>query len=66
MRLKTSLALTAVKDKIPNVSNLLQKTNYNSKINEIEKSNVHDHCNKYITTQESYKFTSENFALRLA
>ena len=40
---------------------------YNTTINEIEKKIAkHDHSNKYITTQEFDKLTSENFALRLA
>ena len=40
---------------------------YNTTINEIEKKiTEHDHSNKYITTQEFDKLTSENFASRLA
>ena len=47
-------------------SDLVTKTNYNTKINEIEKKiTVHDH-DKYITTQEFNKLTSENFDARLA
>ena len=39
-------------------SNLVRKTDYNTKINEIEKKNAdHDHSNKYITTQELNKST---------
>ena len=42
-----------------------KKTNYNTKINEIEKKITdHDH-GKYITTQEFNKLTSENFIARL-
>ena len=38
INLATTTALTAVKNKIPNVSNLVKKTDYNTKINEIEKN----------------------------
>ena len=63
--LATNAALTAVENKIPNVSNLVTKTDYNTKINEIEKKITdHDH-DKYITTPEFNKLTAENFAARL-
>ena len=46
-------------------SNLKQKTQYNTKITEIEnKSNDHDHA-KYITTQECKKLTAYHFTARL-
>ena len=46
---------------------LLKKTNYNTKINKIEKENIIDHSHfKYITTPEFNKLTAENFAARLA
>ena len=59
MRLLTSIinlaktaALTTIENKIPNVSNLVKKTDYNTKINEIEKKTTdHDH-GKYITSPE--------------
>ena len=42
-------------------SNLVQKTDYDTKIDEIEKRITdHDHA-KYITTQEFNKLTSEDF-----
>ena len=48
-------------------SNLIKKTDYDTKISEIEKKFTdHDHSNKCITTQEFNKLTSENFAPRLA
>ena len=47
-------------------SNLIKKTVYNTKINEIEKKNDHDHSNMYITTQEFNKLAVENLASRLA
>ena len=47
--------------------NLVKKTDYNTKINEIKKKITnHDHCNKYITTQECNKLTAANFPSRLA
>ena len=49
-----------------NVSNLVKKTDYNTKINEIEKKIAnHNHSNKYITTTEFNKLTSDSFAARL-
>ena len=60
------LQLKAVENKIPNVSNLVKKTGYNTKISEIEnKITDHDH-DKYITSPEFNKLTTENFAGRLA
>ena len=55
--------VTAVENKIPSVSN--QKV-YNPKISEIENkiTTNHDH-DKYITTQELNRLTSENFTARL-
>ena len=44
--------MTAVENKIPNVSSLVKKTDYDTKVNEIEKK-IPDHThNKYITTPE--------------
>ena len=56
----TKTAINAVENKIPSVNNLV--TDYNTKINEIEKNTDHD---KYITTLEFNKLTSENIAARL-
>ena len=44
--------MTAVENKIPNVSNLVTKTDYNTKINEIEKKITNHNHDKYITTSE--------------
>ena len=64
--LATTAALTTVENKIPNVSNLVKKTDYNIKINEIEKKITdHDH-DKYITALKFNMLTIENFAARLA
>ena len=57
--------MTAVENKIPNVSNLVTKTDYNTKISEIEgKTNNHNH-DKYITIPEFNRLTTENFKARL-
>ena len=63
----TTTAVTAVENKISNVSNLVNKTDCNTKINETEIKITADHDHdKYITTQEFNKLTSENFIARLA
>ena len=50
--LATNSTLTVVKHKIPDINGLVTKTNYNTKISEIEKK-VSDHNHdKYITTPE--------------
>ena len=64
--LATITALTAVENKIPNVSNLVKITDYNTKVNEIEKKITDHNHDKYITTPEFNKLTAENFAARLA
>ena len=56
--LANKAAIKAVKNKIPSVS-------YNTKINEIEKKITDNNHDKYITTPEFNKLTSENFAVRL-
>ena len=55
--LATNSALTAVEDEIPDVSNLVEKRDYVTKITELEKYlNGHDH-DKYITSTEFEKLT---------
>ena len=62
--LATTAALTAVENKIPDLSNFFKETNYNAKISDIEKKVTdHDH-DKYITTSKFNKLTAENFAAR--
>ena len=57
--------LTAVENKIPSVSNLVWKTEYDTKVNEIEKK-ITDHSHEeYITAPEFNKLTAEHFAARL-
>ena len=64
--LATASALTAVENKMPDISDLVQKSDYNTKINEVKKKiSDHDHSNKYITTPEFNKLTPESFAERL-
>ena len=51
--LATTATLTAVQNKIPNVSNLVKKTDYDTKISEIENKITTDHDHDtYITSQE--------------
>ena len=62
----TTTAVTTVENKIPNVSNLVKKTDYNTKISKIENKIATDHNHdKYITAQEFNKVTSESFTVRL-
>ena len=54
-------ALTTAGNKIPNVSNLVERTNYNRKIHEREKKITdHDYSNNYITTLELNRLTAES------
>ena len=59
--LATTAALIAVENKIPNVSTLAKNTDNNRKTNEIENKITTDlDHDKYITTQEFNKLTSED------
>ena len=49
-----------------NTSNLVKKTDYNAKIDEIENKILDHNYEKYIITQEFNKSMSGNFAERLA
>ena len=58
--------MTPVENKVPDVSNLVEKTDYDAKMLGIEKKVAnHDH-EKYITTSEFNRPTTENFNARLA
>ena len=60
------MELTAVKNKIPDVSSSVKKTEYNTKISVIEKKIIdHDH-DKYITTPEFNTMTASTFNEKLA
>ena len=47
--LATTATLTAIKNKLLNISNLLRKTDYGTKINEIEKKITDHDYDKYIS-----------------
>ena len=52
---------------MPNVSNLVKKTDHNTKVSETENKTPIDHDHdKYVTTQELNKLTWEHFTGRLA
>ena len=58
--------MTTVENKIPSVSNLVKKADYNTKVTEIEnKLNNHNH-DKYIDTSEFNKLAADVFNARLA
>ena len=64
--LATTSALTPVANEIPNVTNLVRKTDYNIIISETKNKIATDHDHdKYITTQEFNRLTSEHFTARL-
>ena len=54
-----------MENKIPSVSTVVKKTDYNTKTSELEKKFTHHNHEKYITTPEFDKLTAENFAARL-
>ena len=59
--------MTAVENKIPCVSNLVKKkTDYDTKVNEIEKKITDHKHDKYITTAEFNKLAADVFNARLA
>ena len=64
--LAATSAFIAAENKIPDVSSLVKKTYYNTKITEIEKKLTnHDH-DKYITTPEFKNLAARLFTGRLA
>ena len=64
--LATNSALTAVENKIPDVSSLVKKTDYNTKISDIEKKIIGHNHDKYITTPEFNTLAAHVFNARLA
>ena len=64
--LPTSSALTAVENKIPDVSSLVEKTNYDTKIPDIEKKITDLDHDKYFTTPEFNTMATNVFNARLA
>ena len=62
----TKTALTAVENKIPSVSNLVNRRDYKTKVADIEnKLNNHNH-DKYIDTLDFNKLAADIFNVRLA
>ena len=59
-------ALTPVENKIPNVSSLVKKTDYNTKISNIEKRITDHNHDKYVTTPEFNTMAADIFNARLA
>ena len=57
--------MTAVENKIPDTSNLVKKTEYNTKVTEIEKKLTDHSHNKYITTTEFNKLATDAINARL-
>ena len=64
--LATTSALIAVENNKSNVSNLIKKTDYDTKVDKIEKKITDHKHDEYITTPEFNKSTAESFAARLA
>ena len=64
--LATKTALTTVENKISSVNNFVKKTDYNTKVTEIEnKLNNHNH-DKYIDTSEFNKLAVDAFNAKIA
>ena len=61
----TGSALTTVENKIPNISSFVKKTDYNTKVSEIQKKLTDHNHDKHITTPGFNKFTAEVFETRL-
>ena len=61
----TKTALPAVESKIPDVRSLVKKTNYNTKITEIEKKLTDHNHGKFITTPEFNTLAADAFIARL-
>ena len=64
--LTTKTALTAVKNKIPVVSSLVKKANYDTKNSELEKKLIDHVCDKYIATPEFNTLAADVINARLA
>ena len=64
--LGTTNALTAVENEIRNVSSLVKKTDYDTKIRELEKKLTDHNHDKYITTSEFNTFAASVFNAILA
>ena len=62
----TKNALTAVENKIPSVTSLVKKTDYDTKIRELEKKLTDHNHDKYITTSEFNTLAASVFNAILA
>ena len=62
----TKNALTAVENKIPSVTSLVKKTDYDTKISALEKKLTYHNHEKYITTPEFHTSAADVFNARLA
>ena len=59
--------LIAVENKIPDVSSFIKKkTDYNTKLSELERKLADHNYDKYITTQEFNTIAADDFNARLA
>ena len=63
--LATKAALTVVENKIPTVSSLIRKTDYDTRISELEKKLTDHNHDKYITTPEFNTLAVSVFNARL-
>ena len=61
----TNSALTAFEDKIPNVTNLVKKGDYDTKITEVETKLTNCDHDKYITTPEFNNLAERDFTAKL-
>ena len=64
--LATKTALTAVENKISDLSSLVKKTNYDTKISDLEKKLTDHNHDKYITIPEFNSLVASVFDARLA
>ena len=64
--LATKTALTTIENKIPSVSNLVNKADYNTKVTEIENKLTDHNHDRYITTPEFNKLAADVLNARLA
>ena len=64
--LETKTALTAVENKIPRVSDLVKRTDYDTKTTEIEKRMTDHNHDKCIATPDFNTFAADVFNARLA
>ena len=62
----TKTALTTVENKIHNVSNLVNKTDYNTKVTEIENKLNNHNYDKYIDNSKFNKLAADGFNKRIA